>query len=409
MNITEITRRNIIDDVKSSKISVYGRFSEIEFLSRLYQLEELPSYDPRYKDMLSDIRQHTINNDDWDSNWIYEDDRLELLEGDDQIFLKFICETIHPIVRNRKEEVETLIKIYNQNLEGDGYEIFQTDRISGKPIYSARLISTPVKFENAMKFDSQFVKEQNSKCEGKLREGDYDGAITSARSLVEGVLGEIHYKCSGSELPKSGDLLKDYKAVKDLLNLSEDLHVHAGLKSLVRSFHGIIQSIDSLSNKMGDRHRPILKPTYHHAKLVVDSARTMSDFLYSSMVYQKNRRNVFVNELLTELDSDKRFLDREELINDEKIKPILDSSDFNLKTLTKNEFLNHYEVNSYRNSDIYFAVMRIFLFELTAEDLIKIYIESNTNNQMCGWDGLSEDLMKYRPELLKLAMKQVYQ
>ena len=52
------------------------------------------------------------------------------------MYLRFLAETIHPIVRSNQEEIEKLIKIYNRHLNNDGYEIIKDGDISGKPLFS---------------------------------------------------------------------------------------------------------------------------------------------------------------------------------------------------------------------------------------------------------------------------------
>lgn len=408
MKISEVTRRNIIDEIKISGHIYYGRIEESDFLNRIFNLQELPSIDPRYSNMSGDFFQHRVNNYDWPDDWIFEDQRLNLMKGDDEVFLKFLCESIHPVVRIDQEEVKNLLKIYNSNLEQDGFEIFQAKTISNKPVFSARLITTPIQIDNLDRFDYDFIKEQHKKCDEKLSSGDYDGAITSSRSLVEGIISEIYNKCTGNKLPPTGDLLKDYKAIKNLINLSDDLYIHNGLKSIVSSFNGIIQNIDFLSNKMGDRHRPIIRPGKHHAKLVVDSAKTISDFLFSSIEYQANRKNAFINELLSELDSDKRFLSKKELLNDKVIKKIYNFSDSYLRNLAKEEILKKFKIDSYRQSDILFALLKFFFNELTVSDIESIYVESQTNDQMVGWNDFSQLLNKENPNLLQSAMENIY-
>lgn len=75
--ITKITKRDIIDlfrngfgtddffESNTIKYFYWGRFEEIDFLKRLYNLSLLPSTDSRYNDAEGDIRQHTINNDEF--------------------------------------------------------------------------------------------------------------------------------------------------------------------------------------------------------------------------------------------------------------------------------------------------------------------------------------------------------
>jgi len=159
---------------------------------------------------------------------------------------------------------------------------------------------------------------------------------------------------------------------------------------------------------MGDRHRPIIKPSKHHAKLVVDSAKTISDFLFSSMEYHANRKNTFINELLSELDSDKRFLSKNDLLNDNSIKKLYDSSDVYLRNLTKEEILKSFKINSYRQSDIFFALLRFFFKELTVNDIEHIYIESQTNNQIVGWNDFQQLLSEENQNLLQSALENIY-
>jgi len=409
MKISEITRRNIIDELKISGIVWHGRLDEVSFLKRIFPLQEMPSSDMRFSNMADDVYQHRVNFIDWEDDWVFDDSRINIFKCDDDIFLNFLCELIHPVVRVNSSETEQLLKIFNEYLEADRYEICETQKMSGRPIFAARSITTPIMLDNLTKFDYKFVKEQLEKCDLKLREADYDGAISSARSLVEGVLGEISLKCTGNRLEDSGDLLGDYKKVKDLLNLSEEKITNECLKGIIRSLNGIIQNIDTLSNKMGDRHRPIISPAGHQAKFVVDSAKAISDFLFSTMESQSNRINSFLDQLLEILNSEKRFFTREQLLNDSDIKDLLLTSDIYLRQGVKDEFFKRFEVDSYRKSDIYFAVMRVFFEELTVDDVIEIFLESVRNDQMIGWEEFNKELLSQKPELLGQAYKKIYE
>ena len=64
MKISELTRRDIFDAMKIENVMWHGRLEETEFLSRLYDLSALPSYDGRFKDAAGDIWQHRVNNND---------------------------------------------------------------------------------------------------------------------------------------------------------------------------------------------------------------------------------------------------------------------------------------------------------------------------------------------------------
>lgn len=408
MQITEVTRRNILDELRLAGGAWHGRLDEVRFLGRVVDLNRLPSYDLRFKTIESDIMQHRVNNQDWPDDWILDDVRVNLVGGEDETFLRFLCETIHPVVRPNAEESRKLLEMYNGHLADDGFEIFESKRISNRPVFAPRLVTVPVTLASEPAITAEFVREQLRKAEAKLSSGDYDGTITSGRSLVEGVLGEIHLRCTRTRLPASGDLLADYKRVKDLLHLAEDQHIHEGLKELIRSFNAIIQNIDFLSNKMSDRHRPILKPERHHAKLVLDSAKTLIDFLYSTMEAQADRTTAFVHALFSELNSDKRFLERGELLADPEIAKLVGSSDTYLRRLVKQHLITKYSIDSYRTSDILFAAMRILIDELEAADVVTLYIEGQTNNQAIGWKAFEVDLETARPGLLGQALDEIY-
>jgi hypothetical protein len=135
--ITEVTRRNIIDYLTASGTSWAGRLPEDEFLARLYDLSDLPSTDHRFRNAASDIRQHRLNWSDWPDDWVFYDARFNLLRDSDEAFLRFLCETIHPVVRPDSVEAREMAVIYKNELQADGWRIVEGKQISGRPIFVA--------------------------------------------------------------------------------------------------------------------------------------------------------------------------------------------------------------------------------------------------------------------------------
>lgn len=131
-NIVDLSRA---DNNNIIKINYYGRLEETTFLSRLYDLERLQSTDHRFKNAADDIRQHRINNNDWDDNWIFFDPRFDLMDCSDEKLLAFLCEIFHPIVREEAKPWRKIHKIINDLLKKDGYELYEKDHISGRTIY----------------------------------------------------------------------------------------------------------------------------------------------------------------------------------------------------------------------------------------------------------------------------------
>src|ERR1700682_1641150 len=122
-NISEVTRRSIIDYFTVSQTHWSGRLQDNEFLARLYDLNKMPSQDYRYHNANSDIYQHRVRNFDWDNEWVFYDSRFDLLHDSDESFLRFICETVHPVVRPDLEEVQKLVEVYNTALAPDGWTL----------------------------------------------------------------------------------------------------------------------------------------------------------------------------------------------------------------------------------------------------------------------------------------------
>lgn len=159
--ITDVTRQDIIDIIRdgiwisleepeydreigqvidgySVRMPIYGRLSEIDFLSRIYDLDNMPSTDNRFSNASGDIWQHTVNNDDWEDYWYFSDGRFQLSNGnDDKYILRFICEMLHPAVRDEKSPWRKYLDKFNEILEPDGYRLISVKKISGREAYEA--------------------------------------------------------------------------------------------------------------------------------------------------------------------------------------------------------------------------------------------------------------------------------
>ena len=101
MRISQVTRRDIIDAIAIEKINWSGRLEEAEFLSRLYNLASLPSYDPRFADAAGDIWRHRVNNYDWGEDWVFYDARFNLMDGDDEDIVGFLVRDHSPRGKDR--------------------------------------------------------------------------------------------------------------------------------------------------------------------------------------------------------------------------------------------------------------------------------------------------------------------
>ena len=154
--ITEITREAVFDyleDRHDSELNAYvysqsanfeqpervfcytGRRDEIAFLRRLYDLKIVPSSDVMFRTFEEEIRHRTNANK---YGWVFHDARLGLDNGNDEVLLKFLCEMFHPVVRSEKSDWESVLADINDLLKADGYEIYESEKISGRSVYSYR-------------------------------------------------------------------------------------------------------------------------------------------------------------------------------------------------------------------------------------------------------------------------------
>ena len=143
MNITEVTRREILDYFITSKITFSGKLEELEFLGRIWNLSDMPSWDGRFDTAYTDIRQHRINNYDWEDHYLLCT-RLDLLKCEDETFAKFLENCVHPLVQPNKKQVSQLVSYINNCLRHDGYILREASEISGKPVYKLTQLKSGV-------------------------------------------------------------------------------------------------------------------------------------------------------------------------------------------------------------------------------------------------------------------------
>lgn len=178
----------------------------------------------------------------------------------------------------------------NEYLVHDGYRLVRVRRrhrlreTSGSPIETVEL-----SFE-APAERHEMIDEQIAKCERRLDEGDYTGAITSARSLVEGVLQEVEALLDPSPPSYDGKLSSLYKRVYQKLNLDpsqEELNDTA--REVLSGLISVVSGLAPMRNKMGDAHAFEYRPHLHHAELAVNAAKTVVNFLDGTLTYQQEK------------------------------------------------------------------------------------------------------------------------
>jgi len=300
--ITVVTRNAIFDELRLGPVFWAGKLPEPEFLQRVFDLSTLGSSDSRFPDMKSDIWQHRENNLDWPEDWVFDDDRLDLARVEDGVFLKFLCEILHPVVRKNEEEVAALLKIFNAHLAPDGWQLVPGSLISTRPAYVARRMGPSARVvlpENSIVGDvltDEYVRELSDKCDARLALGDFEGAITVGRTLLEAVLSELELRLVGRKGDHKGDLQRLYKSVAKQLRIDEErADLDDNFKQVVRGLVQIVNGLTPIRNKMSDGHSRERKPALHHARMIVNAAKTAATFLAESYSFQ--RENALLPDL----------------------------------------------------------------------------------------------------------------
>jgi hypothetical protein len=292
-SLTEISRRDIRRALIREGIHWSGDLDDTEFLNRLYDLSSLPSTDPRFGNAEGDIWQHRVNNHDWEDQWVYSDNRLQLADGPDEIFLNFLAEVVHPLVRPDREEAKRVVAMLNELLAPDGWALVEQKTISGRPIYGPQRLTTSQHAINSAKLVAQVVNDdyihrQINRMTSAI-ENDPELAIGTAKELVEAICKTILSK-RGKPIEDKPDLLRLVRRALEELKLVPDgipdqQKGAKSIKSLLGNLATITQTLSELRNLYGTGHgKPGKRKglATRHARLAVGAASTLAMFLFET-------------------------------------------------------------------------------------------------------------------------------
>ncbi len=302
--VSRLTRRGIIDYLKIQQVEWSGVLNDVDFLERIFDLRTLPSHDRRFSNAKRDIWQHRVNNVyDWNDDWVYSDPRFDLTGCSSRLFLTFLCEMVHPVVRADSEETAEMVSQFNERLRMDGWELYEVERIAERPRFAARERgpgrgrAIARARESARALSAEWMSGEVERMEGAV-DGDPALAIGTAKDLVEScckcVLSdrgiEIGRKATLPQLAKrmAGELSLVPESVPEsakgadnvrrvLQNLASLVHNLAELRGLYGSGHG------------RDGQYRGLQP--RHARLAVGAAVTFIDFVVETHA-QRNASSV---------------------------------------------------------------------------------------------------------------------
>lgn len=289
--ISERTRAAVLDEMRARNTVWFGALDEIGFLSRIFDLSSLPSTDNRFENAEGDIWQHCVNNNDWPLDWIYSDRRFRIYAADQSVFLSFICEIVHPIVRTDAAEQALLTNAFNGHLGSDGWELVEDVLIDGRPVFVAQrkvhALGLPIQRIRAVAatLNADSLYEDLRRLE-RIGDGEPGEAVALAKEIVESccklILDDrkVEYSAT-SEIP---DLLKLLR--KEIQIMPEGIDENAKgaeqIRDILTSLGKIAHSLAPLRNAYGKGHgrgRDFKGLQPRHARLAIGAASTFVDFV----------------------------------------------------------------------------------------------------------------------------------
>jgi hypothetical protein len=136
--------------------------------------------------------------------------------------------------------------------------------------------------------DSEHVRDTWQKALER-RDSDPDGAITSARTLIEAVCKHILDE-TGTAYEDDWQLPQLYSEVAKQLKLSPAQHSEDIFKQILGGCHSVINGMAGLRNRLSDAHgkgKTGVKPAPRHAELAVNLAGSMATFLVATWEARK--------------------------------------------------------------------------------------------------------------------------
>lgn len=139
--LKSLNRRFLLDELLA-RGDIAGRLDLVEFLRYTWDLESMPSTDHRFPAASGDIWQHMINNFDWEYDYLFGT-YLNLIDGSDDQWFRFLESVVHPLVRKPGEQ-EHYLAIANRYLAQEGCQLQLRDEIRGHQIYHIARIGVGV-------------------------------------------------------------------------------------------------------------------------------------------------------------------------------------------------------------------------------------------------------------------------
>ena len=231
---------------------------------------------PNLVDFYNECGFDDVYGEGFPSRWRFSTDKI--VEANGTTILRKILEDFVDPRRYVGNEViiDKIVTDINSLIKFDGFELIK----SGNLYKIADTQGNFIKSETLNAVGHEFVAEQIEKCQQKITADDFNGAITNARTLTEAVLIYVIETTELKEIKNDGNVLNLWTRAKKSLKI--DLKKDEIPEPVFQILSGLDTSLNGLaglSNSAGDRHANKFNTKRHHAKLSVNLAMTLCDFL----------------------------------------------------------------------------------------------------------------------------------
>ena len=184
------------------------------------------------------------------------------------------------IGRRHKAIVAAAIGAINGEPLFGGHELRRCgSSYSVAPIDGSPAMETPA----IKQVDRPYVKDMAERAQDDINRGEYDSALTKARTLLEEVFCRVIER-KGDKPSSSGDINKLFSQAKDLYNIHADKRTDRRICDLVNGLNKIVESIAQMRNAQSDAHgvgATRVNIESYHARLAVNAAANVADFMLS--------------------------------------------------------------------------------------------------------------------------------
>ena len=220
------------------------------------------------------------------SRHMYTDDKLSKMKFND--IKKLIESLLEPInFISKEKELLNLINDLNKYLIYDNLILTKNaNKVLFKPCNqnTSSLIS-------GFEIEEAHILELWNKSIKRIKEDkDFDGALTSAKSMLESVFFYILSECKVEYDTKKDNMPALYQKVVDSLNMDTKKHDDKILKQILTGIKTTFTGFIELRNRFSDSHgkEKLYKLKARHSELAVNLAGTVAIFFYKTLKEQKN-------------------------------------------------------------------------------------------------------------------------